>query len=172
MGLSIESFTDASILSDFYCGLQQMDDFIHQELQSYLHNDCYAYCLKTEQQEIIAFIVLRIDIEVLVDNEIQDDLVLLYDIELPQEQYNSVEIEYLAVAESWQRKRIGYDLINEIENLINKINPNHSIDLITVSAFKSLEYSTIPFYKKCNFSDMEYNNPCSNTLRMYKPLKH
>ena len=49
--------------------------------------------------------------------------------------------------------------------------PNKSIDLITVSAYKSAQYSTTMFYYKCDFSQLEDFNPNSDTLRMYKPIK-
>lgn len=59
MQLFREQFTDASILSDFTCGLQVMDDFIHHNLQSYLDAySCTAYCLYSEEGEIVAFFVI------------------------------------------------------------------------------------------------------------------
>ena len=35
--LIFERIEDASILSNFYCGIPDMDDFIHEKLQGYLN---------------------------------------------------------------------------------------------------------------------------------------
>ena len=35
--LVFERIDDASVLSNFYCGIQEMDDFIYEKLQDYLN---------------------------------------------------------------------------------------------------------------------------------------
>jgi len=42
-----ERIDDASVLSNFYCGIQEMDDFIHEKLQDYLNEtECEAECIR------------------------------------------------------------------------------------------------------------------------------
>lgn len=45
--LVFERIDDASVLSNFYCGIQEMDDFIHEKLQDYLNRtECEAECIR------------------------------------------------------------------------------------------------------------------------------
>ena len=60
--LVFERIDDASVLSNFYCGIQEMDDFIHNNLQDYLkRTDCEAYAVK-HGGEIIAMLSLGEDV--------------------------------------------------------------------------------------------------------------
>lgn len=175
MQLFRTSFTDASILSDFTCGLQKMDTFIHHHLQSYLDKyPCSAYCLCNEEEKIIAFFVIRYDTLVVFDEESSDDHKIIYDTELPTaipvNEYPSIEIEYLAVAKNFQRQGIGRICMQQIINLADEVCKRLKIEFITVDAFKSDGYSAIPFYEKCHFSALEYPDPTKDTLRMYRPI--
>ena len=156
MQLFRTSFTDASILSDFTCGLQKMDTFIHHHLQSYLDKyPCSAYCLCNEEEKVIAFFVIRYDTLVVFDEESSDDHKIIYDTELPTaipvNEYPSIEIEYLAVAKNFQRQGIGRICMQQIINLADEVCQRLKIEFITVDAFKSDGYSAIPFYEKCHF---------------------
>jgi len=175
MQLFRESFTDASILSDFTCGLQKMDTFIHHHLQSYLDKyTCSAYCLYNEEGEVIAFFVIRHDTLAVFDEDTSEDHKTIYDTDLPPtipiNEYPSVEIEYLAVAKSYQRQGIGRICMQQIIDLADEVCQRLKIEFITVDAFKSEEYSAIPFYEKCKFSALENLNPNKDTLRMYRPI--
>ena len=175
MQLFRTSFTDASILSDFTCGLQKMDTFIHHHLQSYLDKyPCSAYCLCNEEEKIIAFFVIRYDTLVVFDEESSDDHKIIYDTELPTaipvNEYPSIEIEYLAVAKNFQRQGIGRICMQQIINLADEVCQRLKIEFITVDTFKSDGYSAIPFYEKCHFSALEYPDPTKDTLRMYRPI--
>ena len=175
MQLFRTSFNDASILSDFTCGLQKMDTFIHHHLQSYLDKyPCSAYCLCNEEEKIIAFFVIRYDTLVVFDEESSDDHKIIYDTELPTaipvNEYPSIEIEYLAVAKNFQRQGIGRICMQQIINLADEVCQRLKIEFITVDAFKSDGYSAIPFYEKCHFSALEYPDPTKDTLRMYRPI--
>ena len=175
MQLFRTSFTDASVLSDFTCGLQKMDTFIHHHLQSYLDKyPCSAYYLCNEEEKIIAFFVIRYDTLVVFDEESSDDHKIIYDTELPTaipvNEYPSIEIEYLAVAKNFQRQGIGRICMQQIINLADEVCQRLKIEFITVDAFKSDGYSAIPFYEKCHFSALEYPDPTKDTLRMYRPI--
>lgn len=175
MQLFRESFTDASILSGFTCGLQKMDTFIHHHLQSYLDKyTCSAYCLCNEEEEVVAFFIIRHDTLAVFDEDASEDHKTIYDTDLPPvipiNEYPSVEIEYLAVAARYQRQGIGRICMQQIINLADEVCQRLKIEFITVDAYKSEEYSAIPFYEKCKFSALENPNPTKDTLRMYRPI--
>ena len=49
--LVFERIDDASVLSNFYCGIPEMDDFIHEKLQGYLNRTgCDAYVVRLEDR--------------------------------------------------------------------------------------------------------------------------
>ncbi len=175
MQLFRETFTDASILSDFTCGLPVMDNFIHHNLQAYLDAyTCSAYYLYNENHTIVAFFVIRHDTLAIFDEDTHDDHQIVYGTELTSlinvNQYPSVEIEYLAVAKDFQHQGIGSLCIEQIIDIADEINQHLKVELITVDAFKSDVYSAIPFYEKCSFSALEYLDPNKDTLRMYRPI--
>ena len=59
--LVFERIDDASVLSNFYCGIQDMDNFIHEKLQGYLsRTDCEAYAIKIGD-DIVAMLSLGED---------------------------------------------------------------------------------------------------------------
>jgi hypothetical protein len=41
---------------------------------------------------------------------------------------------------------------------------------LTVDAYKSGEYSAVPFYRKCGFDALDIVAPTKKILPMYKPL--
>lgn len=52
--LVFERIDDASILSNFYCGIPDMDVFIHEKLQGYLNRTgCEAYVIKQEDEKTL-----------------------------------------------------------------------------------------------------------------------
>jgi len=52
--LVFERIDDASVLSNFYCGIPDMDDFIHEKLQGYLNRTgCEAFVIK-QKNEIVS----------------------------------------------------------------------------------------------------------------------
>lgn len=60
--------------------------------------------------------------------------------------------------------------MQQIIDLADEVCQRLKIEFITVDAFKSEEYSAIPFYEKCKFSALENLNPNKDTLRMYRPI--
>lgn len=56
LDLVFERIDDASVLSNFYCGIEEMDEFIHHKLQSYLtRTECEAYTVR-QGEEIVAML--------------------------------------------------------------------------------------------------------------------
>lgn len=54
-GLIYERTDDMSVLSEFYCGIFEMDDFIHNNLQEAInHYTLETYIVKDSENEIVA----------------------------------------------------------------------------------------------------------------------
>ena len=71
--LVFERIDDASVLSNFYCGITDMDVFIHEKLQGYLNRTgCEAYVIK-QKNEIVAMLSLGKDMLSLDDDD-KDDM--------------------------------------------------------------------------------------------------
>ena len=171
MQLFRESFTDASILSEFTCGLQEMDDFIHHNLQSFLDTKpCNAYCLKDATETIVAFFVLQPEMISIVDDDAKEDIQLIHpNIQLETIEYKTMEIEYLAVSKNLQRQGIGTECIAQIMRIAQEMQDT-DLFFLTADAFKTGEYSAVPFYRKCGFDALDIVAPGRRVLPMYKPL--
>ena len=165
-----EILTDTSMLSDFTCGLQVMDDFIHYNLQSFLDsNSCLSYCLKDENEKVVAFFILQSDQISIVDEDTIDDMQLIHpNLSVTSIEYKTMEIEYLAVATAHQRKGIGTECIRQILDIAKE--QQRDTFFLTVDAYKSREYSAVPFYRKCGFDALDIVAPTKKILPMYKPL--
>lgn len=135
-GLIYERTDDMSVLSDFCCGIFDMDDFIHRSLQNaVLREGLETYVIRSDK-EIIA--VLSICESVLKTRIATGQLV----------EYKTEEIEYLAVRKDKQRRGIGRSIINRIvERYRGKMT------MLSVSAYIDIDtkYSAAPFYQKCGF---------------------
>ena len=54
--LEFERIEDASVLLNFFCGINEMDDFIHSKLQSYINDsDCKTYVVKSNGTIVAMF---------------------------------------------------------------------------------------------------------------------
>lgn len=157
-------------LADFNCGLEIMDNFIHNKLQDILsaHQNYSGYYLCYENEIVALFVV---DIETIILDE--DDL---YDIQLAfgEEQvagieYNTLEILYLAVKKSYRNKGIGTVCIDKIIGMAQQSSAL-GVKFITVDAYKSSNYTATPFYAKHHFINAEYINPNKDTIRMIRPV--
>lgn len=173
MELSLKPLSDFSVLTDFRCGVRIMDDFIHQNLQSYVQQcACSPYYLYDENGSTVAFFVIRFDGLVLVKEDIRNKLDTQCGLKLPDtypvDVYPSIEIEYLAVAEHFRLQGIGTECIEQIAALVDEICNRTDIQFISVSAYHSAEYSAIGFYEKCNFFPLEEVNESKDSIRMYR----
>ena len=173
MELSLKPLSDFSVLTDFRCGVQIMDDFIHHNLQSYVQQcACSPYYLYDENGSTVAFFVIRFDGLVLVKEDVRNKLDTQCGLKLPDaypvDVYPSIEIEYLAVAEHFRLQGIGTECIEQIAALVDEICNRTDIQFISVSAYHSAEYSAIGFYEKCNFFPLEEVNESKDSIRMYR----
>lgn len=159
-----ERTTDASVLSNFSCGIDSMDDFIHDELQDYLWmGSCQMYVIR-EEDEIVAMFCL--DKHNLCLSEVVKEKMQEGSKPSPQgapesnESYwlkpffDAVEITYLAVSKNRQHQHIGSFVIERIMDRVAQ-DTTVNCDFVTVRALKHDDYTAIPFYRKCGFFPAE-----------------
>lgn len=179
--LVIKHLKDFNSLSDFYCGIPEMDRFIHSGFEdSVLNHFCVPYSVIVGG-EMVALFALNYDSVVLPD-DYKDDLMLgatafgVPEISDTYEEtfwakwhYPAIEISYFAVKESYQRKRIGKRIIEEIVTFARN-QEMAGCQFITVEAYRTKGYSAEGFYHKCLFSRCADPDIVGDTVRMYRFL--
>lgn len=178
LNLHLKLEQDASILADFYSGIDAMDTFIHTRLSAFLRAyNCRFYVLRNEQGRIVAMFVTSAG-QLLLDDDCKDDLRLKFpDIEEWPEikdyweagVFPSIEIDYLAVQKEFRNCHIGQDIISIIESFKEDIFYHHPL-FLSVDAYCTKEYSAVGFYNRCNFWASEFRNQHIDTLRMYRTI--
>ena len=125
-----------SVLSNFYCGISAMDDFIHNSLQNAIARDGLdTYFVKKEDEILAVFSICEHTLR----TKITSGEYVYYD---------TIEIEYLAVRQSKQKQGIGKGIINLIAEKMM-----HGRNMLSVSAYIDVDtgYTAEPFYKECGF---------------------
>ena len=177
INLVFERIDDASVLSNFYCGIDEMDEFIHNKLQDYLKKaGCDTYTIK-QGDEIVAMLSLGED-TLSLDDDDKDDMrsgfVPKPNIALDnkdffaEKEFPAIEIAYLAVKKEKRKQGIGEYIISQVEEKAQRDNPE--CEFLTVEAYKTKKYSAVGFYNKCDFTPAEVPLSYKDTLRMYKVL--
>ena len=174
--LSLEQ--DASILSDFHSGVEEMDSFIHVRLASFQRAyNCRFYVLRDEQGTVVAMFVISAG-QLFLDEDCKEDLLMKFpDIEeRPKLRdyweagvFPSIEIHYLAVQQEYRNQKIGGDILSIIESLKDDIFYNHPL-FLSVNAFYSEKYSAVGFYHKCRFWASEFASQHIDSVRMYRAI--
>lgn len=162
-----------SNLSNFFCGLQEMDHFIHNGYITHIKNNPNSsFCIKKENEIGGHFsvelrnLILEID-DVDKFNSLCDEKDKLV-CTIEGAQVPSMEIDYLAVSKDWRGKGIGSIVINTIENYV-KSKYSH-VKFLSVNAYHTIGYSATGFYYKNNFVKGQMEDSLSTTLKMYKHL--
>ena len=149
--LTIERAFDIDALSSFMCGIREIDQLIHKKeggLLSFITEvPCEFYIVKNGDYPIALFVLSTRTITIL------------------NERYNSLEIDFIAVREDWQRKGIGTIIINLAENNAYEA----EFPFLTTAAFFNKRYDASGFYEKCGF--IRNGEKSGNTIPMYKYLK-
>ena len=180
--LLIEHASDATVFKEFRCGIQKMDDFIHEGLDlSVKNNFCKLYKV-TRNGEIVALFALSFD-SLILDYEDKTELKQTESVGVDsryeevfwsKRHYPALEIAYLAVREDLRGSDIGSFLINSIAEMA----AGHKLagcQFLTVEALskakeKEQDYSATAFYYKNHFESCELPNSTKDTMRMYRPL--
>ena len=159
--LIFERTTDASVLSNFSCGIQSMDSFIHSELQDYIGmGSCEMYIVSYDSTIIGMFCLDNSTItfsEEAKTNMREGNKPKPMNTSKDEDSYywwktsyEAKEITYFAISKEYQRQRIGSFIIESIADKISK-DDSFNGDYIIVRALNEDNYSAIPFYKKCGF---------------------
>ena len=159
--LSYERIDDASVLSNFFCGIVEMDNFIHKSLQNRIdRNDGLKLFAVISRGDIVAMTALKEStIEVHVPNNGKFSV-------------DTLEIEYLAVVRQLQRNHIGKQIITWIEDTAVLEYPKAKY--ISVRAFidRDIDYSAVPFYEYCGFRVIQKLHPMANNVKMAKKISN
>lgn len=161
----------AELLKDFECGIQIMDDFIQNSLDSFLKNDPrYSLFIAIDDKlGIVAMYVTSAGIFVDHDGEYQD---LPFgkpwgyigdDFQIHSgTMYPTLEIDYLAVRKDLRNKGYGTEIMAELSRNAK----NKNCYFLTVDALHIEGYSAIPFYEKKGFFALQEYSDEFDTLRM------
>lgn len=181
MELKVKPLLDTEELRDFWCGIEDMDIFIHERLQySVRLNFCKLFAVVTPDSEIVALFALSFD-SLKLDSDDKDDLrndysntsspnipFLYNETFWSKAHYPAIEISYLAVSVKHQRKGIGRDIVELIVQRA-KAQELAGCQFITVEAYCTKQYSAVGFYHNCGFARSDVF-PMFDTIRMYRNL--
>lgn len=163
----IEKLDDFDRLRNFFCGVPQMDDFIHGNLKRCNDNHYCTTFVVTEGQskDVVALFALSFDSVNLDSDDFEDihtgtsgtDLMDVDDVfreDFEQKYtYPALEIAYIAVRKDRRGENIGIDLVNEIAEWAKKQDMAGCV-FLTVNALHTKEYSAVRFYEKCKFAKL------------------
>lgn len=154
-GLIYERTDDMSVLLDFYCGIFEMDDFIHNSLQDAInHYPLETYIVRDSVNDIVAMFSIC---DKKLKTKLSSGEVVIYE---------TREIEYLAVKKNKQHSGIGRSIINLI---VNRFMLGRNV--LIVSAYIDIDtgYTAEPFYQKCGFVRINGPlHPMAQSVRMIK----
>lgn len=182
-----ERVENASSLSSFYCGLKQMDDFIHDlksGLNLYVELGLTNLWTVKIGEDVVAIFALSKSVLTLNSDDRRylagDGLKMDEVIFENKDNFPAIEIDYLAVSEKHRERKIGSFILNEIAM-------KACSDQLSATMFLTVEalvipgvYSAVEFYKKNSFKDSEHgvirdlvkqrNGEVCTTKRMYRLL--
>lgn len=192
--IDIRRADDTSALFDFRCGVQSMDDFIHDSengLAKFIKLRLSNLWIVFEADKAVAFFALSKDALILNHSDrqtIERDKEKANALAAPEdadklwekEKYPAIEIDYLAVCKE-KREEAGEHLGTAIIQKIAQFAANDKLSatmFLTVEALDTKEYSAVEFYRNCDFEfsevaqnkynyELMYGNQ-PTTRRMYK----
>jgi len=136
--LSFEKVDHASTFSGFHCGIPELDEFIHNELEDFMGMECEAFCVRSGKDVVGMFCLSAhsLFLSDAVKEKMDNGLKPAPEIDsIPYWEYmNSfpaVEIAYLAVDERFQSKGIGSFILEEIMDYV-AYQPDNNYDFVTV----------------------------------------
>lgn len=192
--LDIRRADDTSALFKFRCGVQSMDDFIHDPkdgLAKFIKLRLSNLWIVFEGEKAVAFFALSKDALVLNNEDrktIERDKEKATALAAPEDadklwekdKYPAIEIDYLAVCKEKREEpedHLGTAIIQKIAQFaaVDKLSATM---FLTVEALDTKEYSAVKFYRNCDFefsdkaqNEYNYKSMIGNqptTRRMYK----
>ena len=186
--LIVERVDNTSTLSNFYCGIKAMDDFIHDSkngllkyIQAHLTN---LWIIRKNQETIALFSLSKNSVVINTwdkENLKMNAVDIVDDFFYTKSNYPSVEIDYLAIKEPYRKKGLGEYILALILAKVREDKLSATL-FLSLDAYDSKEYSSVAFYKKCGFLINEYgllinqnkvrNGEVPLTVRIFKPIWH
>lgn len=157
--LTYERTDDMSVLSDFYCGIDEMDDYIHDRLQAKIDKmpELESYIVR-EGQDIVAMTAIREKpLEVRKSDGSRFDI-------------DALEIEYLAVRKDLRETGIGEVIVQWIDEKARKEHPGCKYLSVNALVDPDYGYSAVPFYEKCRFIARK-SHAMAEAVRMTRVIK-
>lgn len=179
--IRIQQVGSADCFKSFFCGVNVMDDFIHNGLDlSVKNNYCKLYRVSLLDKAVALF-ALTFD-SLYLDTDDKEDLIQFNTLNLSKDysetfwskrHYPAMEISYLAVAKDCRGSGLGSLLVAEIARRVISQTLG-GCQFLTVEALACNKWGSdnnaVGFYLKQNFIPCEYPNPAKSTLRMFRPL--
>lgn len=165
------------MLSNFVCGNEMMDHFIHHELMDYVGmGSCELYVVKAEDKIVAMFCLDQSNLSFSekamermregakpIPRHVHGNDDMFWE----QVSHHATEITYLAVSTPYQRRHIGSFIV---ENIVAKIAREAADeDIVIVRALNQGGYSAIPFYAKCGFFPAQ-REVANQNLFMYRVI--
>lgn len=183
--LNYQEFRSPDILRDFICGIEVMDNFLHNPdalAQSLTANECTAYTVHDAKGRLVGFFALNMDVLDLDDDD-KEDLTHGYSradapsfktekefVEfMSQPRFKVVDIAYLAVQKKLQGRDIGTAIMNKIFDMAAAMNPDGLFITVDALHLRDGSHSAVEFYEKFNFQRIL--PPHGDTIRMYCTVK-
>lgn len=178
---------DTGVLTSFYCGIQDMDAFIHDDikgLKHYIDLGLTNLWVVYKEDLPVAFFALSKSALILnyYDREEleRNNAYIDDDIYKTKDSYPAIEIDYLAVDKRYRKEGIGQDILALISERAAQDDFSATL-FLTVNSLHTQAYSAVSFYSKCGFKESEYgkirsynnefNDTTPTTMLMYKPIK-
>lgn len=157
--LIYERTDDMSVLSDFYCGVAEMDDYIHNHLQAKIERmaELESYIIK-EDGQIVAMTAIR---EKPLEIKKSDGTRFSID---------ALEIEYLAVRKDLRETGIGETIIQWIDDKARTEHPHCKYLSVNALVDPDYGYTAVPFYEKCHFIPRK-SHAMAEAVRMTRIIK-
>lgn len=157
----VERAENVSVLSDFFCGIKQMDDFIHQHdgLKLYVESKLTNLWIIRRESLIIGIFALSKSSLILNSYDVRDvktenseNLETIFE---QVESFPALKIDYLAIRNDFRGKRIGSEVVGLIREKILDDRLSATMFII-VEAYDTMSYSSVGFYRKNYFKESEY----------------
>jgi GNAT superfamily N-acetyltransferase len=157
--LDFERTDDMSVLFDFYCGIKEMDDYIHKKLQAKIDNT----------KELESFVVKEDGIIVGM-TALREKPLEIVKTDGSRFTFNSLEIEYLAVKKELRETGIGATIIKWIYDKAKSEHPDCKFLGVLAYVDHDYGYSAVPFYEKCHFIARK-GHALAEAIRMTRIIK-
>lgn len=179
--IRIQQVGDTNSFKDFFCGVDVMDDFIHNGLGLSVQNHYCRLYKACKCDSVVALFALTFD-SLHLDFDDKEDLIQFGSLDISnlyaetfwsKRHYPALEISYLAVQKELRGCGLGSKIIETIADRAVKQTIG-GCQFLTVEALSSKKsgsaYDAVGFYLKQSFVPCEYPNPAKGTLRMFRPL--